>query len=45
MKLRNPSRSPGFFLAHIPVTEELGIRDQALEKPIRQPLSNPNELL
>lgn len=45
MKLRNPSRSPGSFLAHIPVTEKSGIGDKALEKAIRQPLSNPNQLL
>ena len=45
MKLRNPSRSPGFFLAQIPIAEKFGVGDQALEKPIGQPLGNPDELL
>jgi hypothetical protein len=45
MKLHNPSRSPGFYLAQIPIAKKFSVRNQALEKPIRQPLSNPDELL
>jgi hypothetical protein len=45
MKLRNPSRSPGTLLAHIPLMEKLSIVNQALKKPIGQAFRNPNQLL